>query len=604
MAKRDFVLQKVLCDGSMNQANAKPDELLHQALALHQKGSLNEARLLYERILSEHPRHSDALHLLGVTHIQHRNYTQALPLIERAIEVNPTLVAAHFNRALALKALNQLQAAQAGVSATLALEPEHPPALHQQGLVLQTLGRTQEALQCFEQLVAITPGDATALTNKGVLLFELGRWSQAEAAFRQALLVQVDNAQAHFNLGTALQEQGRLEEALTCYDDAIKLQPDLAQAHANRGNVLKDLKRYDAAVASLSTAIALVPEDALAYSNRGNVFKAMLKLAHAVQDYDAALRLQADLADAHLNKSLALLLDGRFELGWPAYEWRWQTKASKSLQRNYAQAPWRGESDIRGKTILLYTEQGLGDTLQFCRYAQVLAERGARVILEVPASLRTVLQGLAGVDQWVIKGESLPPFDVHCPLLSLPFALQTRMATIPAPQAYLRASPEKMQAWSDLLGPRRRPRVGLVWSGSTTHTNDRNRSMPLTTLLSHLPPGIDYISLQKDLRAADRDVLDATPWLRHFGQALQDFSDTAALCALMDVVISVDTSVAHLSGALGQPTWVLLPFSPDWRWLLQRDDSPWYPSMRLYRQGDDLSWSPVLQSVANHLSQL
>ena len=579
-------------------------DLLQQAVAFHQSGDVAKAQALYQSILNSQPQHSDALHLLGVTHIQAQRYEQAIALIDQAIAVRPDLVAAHFNRALALKGLNQLEAAEAGFAKTLELQADYTQALQPRGMVLQALGRAQEALKCFEALAKNTPKDASTQANLGVVLFQLKRWSEAQAAFEQALLLQPNHASHHFNLATALQEQGRLEEALRHYDQAIALQDDYVDAHHNRGNVLKDLRRYEEALHSLERAMALRPGDAQAYSNQGNVFKAMLRLEDALRAYDEALRLRPDDADAMLNKSIALLLSGQFESGWQAYESRWETQSSSQHVRRFDVPAWRGETDLQGKTILLYTEQGLGDTLQFCRYAQVLCEMGARVVMEVPGSLNGVLRSLAGVSQWVIKGEALPNFDLHCPLLSLPLALQTSLETIPGRVAYLKASSDKVQAWSAKLGAPKRLRVGIAWRGSATHNNDRNRSMALEEFIQPLPRHVDYFSLQKEVRPDDAAVLSAASNIQHFGSSLHDFTDTAALCELMDLVISVDTSVAHLSGALGKPTWVLLPYSPDWRWLMHRSDTPWYASMRLFRQSADLQWAPVLETVAQELHHL
>jgi hypothetical protein len=579
-------------------------DLLQQALAHHQRGEVAKAQSLYKTILATQPQHSDALHLLGVIHIQAKQYEQAIPLIDQALEARPEMAAAHFNRALACKALNQLAAAEVGFAKALALQPDYTQALQPRGMVLQALGRSEEAMHCFEELAKRTPKDASAHANLGVVLFDLKRWQEAQAAFEQALSLRPDHATHHFNLATAYQELGRLEDALRHYDHAIALQADYVDAHHNRGNVLKDLRRYEEALRSLDHAISLRPGDAQAYSNRGNVHKAMLQVHEALHDYDAAIGFNPVDAEAQFNKSLTLLLSGQFELGWTAYESRWHTKTSTGRARSFDAPAWRGQTELTGKTVLLYTEQGLGDTFQFCRYAPVLCEMGARVVMEVPASLSGVLRSLAGVSQWVIKGEALPHFDVHCPLLSLPLALKTSLETIPSHVAYLKPSLEKVQAWSVQLGLTTRPRVGIAWRGSATHNNDRNRSIALEDFIKYLPPGVDYFSLQKEVRLDDAAALMAAHHIRHFGASLHDFTDTAALCELMDLVISVDTSVAHLSGALGKNTWVLLPYSPDWRWLMHRSDSPWYPSMRLFRQSADLQWGPVLETVAQELHHL
>ena len=308
-------------------------------------------------------------------------------------------------------------------------------------------------------------------------------------------------------------------------------------------------------------------------------------------------------ARPHWNKALALLLAGDYAPGWALYEYRWKNDETKHHRRDFAHPLWLGDTPLAGKTILLHAEQGLGDTIQFCRYAKHVAELGARVILQVQPSLLPLLGSVEGVAQLVGEGKALPEFDLHCPLLSLPHALRASVDCIPSHVSYLTADAVRVGQWQQRLGPRQRPRVGLAWSGAAGHDNDRNRSIALAELLRHLPAGVDYISLQKDLRPADAAVIAGSA-LRHFGDDLRDFADTAALCELMDVVISVDTSVAHLAGALGRPTWVLLPHAPDWRWLLGTDRSPWYPTARLYRQGADGAWAGVLDRLAVDVAAL
>jgi len=299
-----------------------------------------------------------------------------------------------------------------------------------------------------------------------------------------------------------------------------------------------------------------------------------------------------------------LLLSGDLELGWELYEWRWKTEHFAPYIRSFRQPQWSGMESLEGRSLLLHSEQGLGDAIQFSRYAEQAANLGARVILEVCKPLAGLFSDLAGVTELVFKGEPLPTFDFHCPLMSLPLAFKTRLESIPCPPRYLRADTIKLSQWTNRLGEKTRPRVGLVWSGSATNTNDHNRSIPVSTLMQQMPVNFQYVSLQKDIRDSDKRWLESQTRLLNFDQDLNDFSDTAALCELMDVIISIDTSVAHLSGALGRPTWILLPFSPDWRWLMDRDDSPWYRSVKLFRQDNIGDWESVLARVAASLSKL
>jgi hypothetical protein len=293
---------------------------------------------------------------------------------------------------------------------------------------------------------------------------------------------------------------------------------------------------------------------------------------------------------------------GDFERGLAKYEWRWKNDLLELRGRDFAQPLWLGEGKIADKSILLHSEQGLGDTIQFCRYAPLVAARGARVLLEVPAPLHTLMTSLHGVGQIVSRGEALPDFDLQCPLLSLPLAFGTEIETIPSSVPYLQALPADVEKWRERLEHSPRPRIGLAWSGRSAHKNDHNRSISLIALLPLLNVGATFVSLQKDVRPGDAKVLGQRPDILDYGEALNDFSDAAALIANLDLVISVDTSVAHLAGALAKPVWALLPYVPDWRWLLDREDSPWYPTARLFRQDETRAWGNVIVSVHGALN--
>jgi Tfp pilus assembly protein PilF len=451
--------------------------------------------------------------------------------------------------------------------------PRHFEALNSLGIMTAQAQDFHRAVQLFDQAIEIDPDRAAVHCNRGLALQELRHWEAALASYDRAIALQVDFAEAYFNRGNLLKEIGQWEAALKNYDHAIALRVDFADAYANRGVVLNDLKQLDAALASYDRAIALEPGDVMAYCN----------------------------------KSFTLLLKGDFARGWPLYEWRWKLGAAGSEAARVAAPLWLGGEDLAGKTILLRAEQGLGDTLQFCRYVKPMADLGAWVILEVQAPLVNLLADLEGVAQLVTQGGSsenaLPKVDYYCPLMSLPLACKTCLDTIPASTPYLKSDAAKVADWRVRLGAHTAPRIGLVWSGSATNKNDRHRSLPLAELIRHLPEEFHYVSLQKDLRPADAETLRATPALLNPVDELYDFSDTAALCECLDLVISVDTSVAHLSAALGRPTWILLPFSPAWRWLLNRDDSPWYGSVKLFRQDARGDWHGVLQRMAAHLRQ-
>ena len=412
-----------------------------------------------------------------------------------------------------------------------------------------------------------------------------------------------DSAEAHHNRATALEALKRLDEALAAYDKTLSLKPDYAEAHNNRGNVLKDMQRYEEALNAYATAISLKPDIAEIHSNQGNILIALHRYNQALASYSKAIALKPDFAEANYHKGMLNLLLGNFEAGWRLHEWRWQTAQLRDFARTFKQPLWLGEQSIAGKTILLHYEQGFGDTIQFIRYAALVEALGATVILGIPADLVSLFRTLKGNFTLIADGDALPEFDLHCPLMSLPLAFGTTIDTIPAQIPYLAADPQQRLAWHDRLGPKLRPRIGLVWSGNPNHINDRYRSMTLRTLAPLLNENYAFHSLQKELRTEDRAALAKFPQLHSHSEALHDFTDTAALIAELDVVITIDTSVAHLAGAMGKPVWILLSYAADYRWLTERSDSPWYPTARLLRQDSIGDWSSVIEDVIHGLHE-
>ena len=542
---------------------------LQAARTLQAQQQHAQAAALCEPLLADAPQDFDVLLLLGVLKAQTQQLDQSVDLLCRAIEVRPDSFEAYYALGYAMCKLQQFAAGVECFDQCLALNPGYAEAACDRGSALVELGQHQAALESYKLAIALRPAYSEAWSNQGNALLALGQTDAAIASFKHALALNPQAAATYLNLGNAYQAAGEAALALSSYDQAVALQPNYLIALANRCGPLKQQHRLDDAVASCNQALALDPQHADTYWNRG----------------------------------LALLLQGHLRQGFADYHWRWKREAFAPIKRNFHQPLWLGDTPVRGKTVLLHAEQGLGDSLQFVRYAQALADLGARVVLEAEPALFELLGTLPGVEQLVRQGQPLPAFDLHCPLLSLPLAMGTELDSIPAPVPYLRADPERQAQWRDRLGSHNGLRVGLVWSGSPTHQDDHNRSIALAALLAHLPEGPQYVSLQKDVRPSDQAALD-TGGLLHFGPQLQSFSDTAALCACLDLVISVDTSVAHLSGALGQRTWVLLPHLPDWRWLMQRSDSPWYPSARLYRQAQARDWNAPLAQLALDLRAL
>ena len=606
--------------------------LLAEAFALHQAGRLAEAEKTYNQILATQPDHFDSLHLLGIVMHQRGDHAQALRHIDRALKISPNNIPALNNRGIALRELKRFEEALASYDRALELWPGYAEALLGRGSALKELQRFEEALASYDRALMLRPGLAETHADRGNVLHALERFEEALASYDRALALRPDLAEAHANRGSALHALRRFEEALASHDRALSLRPDYAEARYNRANALHALKRFDEALADYERALALRPDYVEALANRGITLHQLQRFDEALEccelalavrpdyaeaivnrgvtlhelkrfdealaSYDRALALRPHYAQAHYNEAVCRMLTGDFDRGWQKLEWGWETEQLKNLKRKFSQPLWLGSDEIAGRTILLHGVHGFGDTMQFCRYVPLVVERGARVILEVQPPLRELMGTLPGAAQIVTRGEPLPDFDLHCPLLSLPLAFGTRSATIPSQTPYLRASPQEVTDWNARLGPRQRPRVGLAWSGRPEHNNDHNRSMRLSTLLSPLA-GFDvaYVSLQPEVRADDASVLQGRGDILHFGEELKTYADTAALIANLDLVISVDTSVAHLAGTLAKPVWILLPFIPDWRWLLDREDSPWYPTARLFRQDETRGWDSVMARV-------
>jgi len=617
------------------QEAAREDELFRRAVTLHQQGNLPEAEELYRTLLKSHPDHFELLQLTGVLNRQTGRLEEAAGLMQRSLALNPNQAHVHNNLGNCLQDLKRFAEALACYERAVALQPDYEEAWYNGGHTLQDLGRHEEALGRYAKAVALKPGHAEAHFQCGNVLQQLGRHAEALAAYERALDLGLGHAEVHYQRGNCLQALQRSAEALACYEKSLALRPDHAAVCNNRGNALRDLKRFGEALASYRRAaeidpawpevygnignalqelgrhgealaaydrvIASKPDYAEAHYNRGIALQELRRFAEALAAYDKAVALKPDYVDAQWNKARLLILTGRYREGWRLFEWRWQKDDVKPLARNFAQPLWLGDADPKGKRILLWAEQGLGDTIQMARYVPLLLARGAEVLIEVPGPLVSLIAGIPGVTQVIAKGEALPAFDLQCPLMSLPVAFETGLETIPAEVPYLRAPEAKSRQWQERLGAKTRRRIGLVWSGAPGHRNDRNRSIPLEALLPLLEAAADCYSLQKECRDADRELLLREGRIRDYSGEILDFADTAGLVSQLDLVITVDTSVAHLAGALGKEVWILLPYSPDYRWAVDREDCPWYPTARLFRQGARGDWAGVIGRVGAEL---
>jgi tetratricopeptide (TPR) repeat protein len=547
-----------------------PNDPLKPAFDHHRAGRFAEAETLYRQAVARNANDPRAMHLLGTLLIQRHQPAQAVPILRSAARIAPDV-------------------------------PDLQFAL---GDALRLSGAPAEAEHAYQKSLSLRPLYPIAHNALGLALVVQGKLDAAIASWQRAIQLKSDYAEPHANLGTALAQQKKFAEAVPVLCRAVELNPKFAPAHNNLANVLDELQDFDSAIRHWRTAIELQPAYLDALVNVGRRLQLLGRNDEAIDVLTRAVTLKPDHGSARFLRGLCLLTRGDLASGFADYGFRTQTPELNIHGRSFPQPAWDGRSDLTGNTILIHAEQGIGDTIQFVRYAPLLADRGARVIVECPPDIATVLQTVRGVARVIPRTESLPSFDLHAPLLDLPRLFGTTLETIPSTLPYLAADRERTINWmtelSSVAGVGKR--VGLVWSGNPKHNNDKNRSLPLRAFeplaaLSH----ITFISLQKGPGAAQ--LTDPTLNLKPIDPTprLHDFADTAALIKQLDLVITVDTSVAHLAGALGQPVWVLLPHNPDWRWMLDRTDSPWYPTMRLFRQSVPGQWEPVIRAIAEEL---
>jgi tetratricopeptide (TPR) repeat protein len=557
---------------------AKPDlrsglasmaRAMEDAAALYRNGRRDEAEKICTRILKAHPSHFDAMHLLGLLKLDDGKAVAALRLLEAAAKATPNSPQLLCNLGRALSALNRDGEALAVVDKALAFAPESFDALNSRGNVLLKLNRAEEALAVFEQALKREPRLFAARANLGNALAQLGRFEEALAHFDSVLASHPNHAETHLNRANVLASLGRASDALAAYARALEVRPDYLRAQLGRGVALQALNRHEEALA----AFAIV------------------------------LKADRSSADAQHNAALSQLTLGDYRRGFENYEARW-LRTGMAKRRSFGKPLWIGEYALARRTILIPVEQGLGDTIQFVRYAPLLARDGAKVVLESQPALTGLLSRVDGVSAVVAYGEPLPACDVHCPAGSLPRAFRTEVDGIPAGIPYLAASPERLAKWRERIDRLPSPRIVFAWAGSAAHPNDRNRSIALTRLAPLFAGQGSFISLQRDLRAGEAEMLARLPNVTDVAADLADFDDTAAVVSLADLVISVDTSVAHLAGAMGRPVWILVPFQPDWRWLLDREDSPWYPTARLFRQPSPGDWESVIVKVRDEFAKL
>ena len=531
--------------------------------ARREGGAASEER--YEALLAQDPDNRSALHNLSVMRLRRGAFEDALRLLERLIEREPDSFDARNNIGAALQGLKRPAEAVPHLERAIELDPKRPETHYNLALAKQRLGRLAEARDCCERALALRP-DYPEANNTLAVLLAANDPERALACLDRAIAARPDYADAHNNLGIVFQQVGRYEEAAASYRRALAIKPDHADAHSNLGLALRNLNRHEEAIRCFQIAQAVKP----------------------------------DHVDAQLGEGLVRLAVGDYAAGWNKYSWRHLTANFSHGKKRPAQPLWLGNWNISGKTILLHGEQGLGDTIMFARYVPLVAQLGAKIVLAVQRPLTALMATLKGPAVIRGQGEPVPPFDGFCPLPTLPLVFQTNPATIPADVPYLSAPAERLAKWQPILQALPPPRIGLMWAGATSPIY--RRTIPFRQLQPLLAlREFHFVALQKEVPAEDLPLLQDAPMTTFLGERQVDLADAAAMIALVDLVITIDTSIANLAGAMGKPTWVLLPFSSDWRWMVGREDSPWYPTARLFRQPAPGDWDSVVAQVVQAL---
>ncbi|MBM0741934.1 tetratricopeptide repeat protein [Phormidium sp. CLA17] len=568
---------------------------------LHQQGKLDEAIAQFNHLLTLKPDSADTYNNLAMVLQEQGKVEEAIAAFKQALVIRPDYPGVCNNLGNLLLESDRTEEAIASYRQALALRPTYAEACNNLGNALQRLGKRDEAVAEYHRALELRPNFVEALSNLGAVLRDQKKTVEGISYLEQALSLQPGFAEIYNNLGNAYQELDRLEDAIACYRKAVELKPELAEVRSNLGNMLQYIGEFDEAFEHFEQAIATHTDFAGAYNNLGIARRNSGDLDAAFAAYDRAIELKPDFIEAHWNKALNYLLIGDLENGFAGYEQRfeWSKFIEQNPPRNFTQPRWDG-SPLDGKTILLYAEQGMGDTIQFIRYIGFVAQQGGRIILECHPPLANLLQSIPAVEQIIPYGTPLPAFDVHAPLMSLPFILGTTLENIPADIPYLPSSPSTPSLPSPTSSS---PipaslKIGFVWDGNPQNPYNRSRTCPLELLLPLAQiPGVSLYSLQKEPKPEDLELLQAHPEVQDLRSLLNNFTDTSSLIQQLDLIIAVDTAVAHLAGALGKTTWLLLPFAPDWRWMCDRDDSPWYPTMRLFRQPSYGNWEPVLEAL-------
>jgi len=544
---------------------------------------------------------AERFHILGLAQLEKNRVALGIKLLHRSIEVKGDEAAVYFNLGNALCKINSLDEAIASFETALEIDASFTAARYNRAYVLVRLKRFDDALVDYNLVLLAQPEHAKAHLNRGNVLRELNRPQDALNSYERSLALMPTDPEALCGYGAALHDLGRYEEAVQRYTSALQLRPEYVDALSNRGASLRRLYRHTEALNDYECALTINPGNIATLVNKGNALRELCQVEEALHCFLAVQAIDPMCNEAHMGEFYCRHLLGEMKTSWEKYEWRRKDDQSPLARRQFSAPLWLGNFDVKGKVILLHAEQGFGDIIQFSRYSKLVSRLGAKVILEVPLAMERLLGKLEGVDQLIVRGAPLPHIDCQCPLMSLPLALGTTQESVPCDGPYLHCPQKIREAWRNRLVSGKGRRVGVAWSGNPAHDNDINRSISLQDFSELFSPAAQFCCLQKEIREGDLTVLRDIATVPSFCNNLTDFMETAGLIANMDLVVSVDTSVAHLAAAMGKPTWILLPFNVEWRWLLDRSDSPWYPTVRLFRQSIPGDWRHVITSVAHEL---
>lgn len=573
-----------------------PLVLFKKAYSLHSSNP-REAIEKYELALPLLSYKADILYLLGTAYMQVGSIELGLNRLEQSLIENPKNPAVYNNIASALNTLGLHEKSINYSDMAILIKNNYAGAYNNRGVSNYYLYHLDAALIDFNKAIELDHSQSDFFNNRANVLIKLKRHEDSLSDYKSALRINPVNSDFYNNMGNLLVELRRFDEALDSFKKSINLKADNADAYSNIGNLFRLLNDFYNAIEYIKKSIEINPKNAEAFNNIANIYKDLGLVDESMAFYEKALELEPNRSEVLWDKSLLHILKGEYIQGWELYESRLKINSFQDQHYDFTEPRWFGQFDIANKKVFVYSEQGLGDVIQFCRYLPLVAVRCSELIVEVPEQLYSIMHSLDCKMTIIIKGELRPQFDCYCAIVSLPYAFKTTLSSIPDKVPYLYSDPLKVQNWDKILGLRKRFRVGLVWSGSEQQKNDRNRSIPLERFVSLLHPDVEYHSLQKEYRTHDIGVLNNHPVIIQHQDDLMDFSDTAALIDHMDLIISVCTSVAHVAGAMNKPVWILVNYSSDYRWLLDREDSPWYPSALLFRQKEIGDWTSVLHTI-------